>query len=202
MIEVDGKILKQMLAAGAGCLSVNKKVINELNVFPVPDGDTGTNMEFTMTGAIRGAENAMTEKLADVAKGMAKGALLGARGNSGVILSQFIKGLSISLAEGETADVGRFARGFLTGVEYAYKAVLKPTEGTILTVIREASTYAVDKTKTREIADFLDNFQKEARRSLQRTPDLLPVLKKAGVVDSGAAGLICITEGFLKVALG
>ena len=95
MIEVDGIILKKMLAAGAGCLSVNKKVINELNVFPVPDGDTGTNMEFTMTGAIRGAENAMTEKLADVAKGMAKGALLGARGNSGVILSQFKRAFHI-----------------------------------------------------------------------------------------------------------
>ncbi len=200
--EVDGAALTQMLYAGAAVLDGNLKKINDLNVFPVPDGDTGTNMEFTIKGALRGAQSA-SGSLSEVAKAMAKGALLGARGNSGVILSQFLKGISVGVDGLEKADTKQFAQAFKTGVEYAYKSVLHPTEGTILTVMREATEYATEKIAVHgELTVFLSDFIEEALRSLNRTPELLAVLKKAGVVDSGAAGLICVIEGFSKAANG
>ena len=202
MKEVDGEGLKLLLSGGAGMLATNEKKVNDLNVFPVPDGDTGTNMSFTIKGAVKGA-NGASGSVGDVAKAMAKGSLLGARGNSGVILSQFLKGISVGLQGCETADVEDFAKAFKLGVEYAYKAVLKPTEGTILTVMREATDAAVFKLREGEtISEFFEDFIEEARASVKRTPDLLPVLKKAGVVDSGAVGLICVLEGFYSVSKG
>ena len=199
---IDSESFISMLRCGAANLSANVKEVNELNVFPVPDGDTGTNMEFTIKGAIRGAESA-EGKLSEVATSMAKGALMGARGNSGVILSQFLKGIAVGFQGAENADVTRVINAMTSGVDYAYRSVLKPTEGTILTVMREATAYAVkmaDKNSTLE--SVLDDFLKEARASLKRTPDLLPVLKKAGVVDSGAVGLIYIMEGFRQALSG
>ncbi|MBR2968442.1 MAG: DAK2 domain-containing protein [Clostridia bacterium] len=202
MKEVDGEGLKLLLSGGAGMLATNEKKVNDLNVFPVPDGDTGTNMSFTIKGAVKGA-NGASGSVGDVAKAMAKGSLLGARGNSGVILSQFLKGISVGLQGCETAGVEDFAKAFKLGVEYAYKAVLKPTEGTILTVMREATDAAVLKLREGEtISEFFEDFIEEARASVKRTPDLLPVLKKAGVVDSGAVGLICVLEGFYSVSKG
>ena len=193
-----------MLRCGGANLSANIQTVNELNVFPVPDGDTGTNMEFTMKGAIQGAEGSAGD-ISEAAKGMAKGALMGARGNSGVITSQFLKGIAVSFQDKTNAGAEDFAEAFKSGVEYAYKSVLKPTEGTILTVMREATAYAFSCLKESPELDtegFLTAFLKEANDSLKRTPELLPVLKKAGVVDSGAVGLIYIVEGMLKALRG
>jgi len=200
--EVDGKTLRLFMVAGAGNLHAHEQEVNDLNVFPVPDGDTGTNMGFTVNGAVRGMTED-DEPLSAVAKAMAKGALLGARGNSGVILSQFIKGISVGLQGLQEADAIQLAKAFNVGVDYAYRSVLKPTEGTILTVMREASVYAAKHAhEDQTILEMLEDFLKEARASLKRTPELLPVLKKAGVVDSGAAGLIYVIEGFEMVARG
>lgn len=200
--EVDSAALKKMLTAGAAVLDKNLTRINDLNVFPVPDGDTGTNMEFTMKGAVNGA-NGCAGNLSETAKAMAKGALLGARGNSGVILSQFLKGISVGLDGLEKADTAQFVNAFKSGVEYAYKSVLHPTEGTILTVMREATEFASSKIPEHgSLSEFIADFLKEARISLEHTPELLDVLKKAGVVDSGAAGLICIAEGFQTAVNG
>ena len=188
--------------SGAANLTEHKKEVNDLNVFPVPDGDTGTNMEFTIKGAIKGAESAEGD-LSDVAKSMAKGALMGARGNSGVILSQFLKGISVGFQDVRSAGARELAEAFRTGVQYAYKSVLKPTEGTILTVMREATDYAIGQLEeSSTVESVLTDFLKEAKASLKRTPDLLPVLKKAGVIDSGAQGLIYIIEGFRKCVRG
>ena len=204
LFYIDADLFRQMLRSGAAELTANKKTVNDLNVFPVPDGDTGTNMEFTMKGAVHGAE-CVEGNLGAVSKAMAKGALMGARGNSGVILSQFLKGVSIRFAELDKAGVKELAEAFVSGVEYAYKAVLKPTEGTILTVLREATAYAglnIKNNPNVDIEEFFTLFLKEANESVKRTPDLLPVLKKAGVVDSGAVGLICVIRGFLKAVRG
>ncbi|MBO7377735.1 MAG: DAK2 domain-containing protein, partial [Clostridia bacterium] len=200
--KINGDNLKALLYSGAANLTEHKKEVNDLNVFPVPDGDTGTNMEFTMRGAIKGAESAEGD-LSDVSKSMAKGSLMGARGNSGVILSQFLKGISIGFQEIRTAGAKELVSAFQTGVKYAYKSVLKPTEGTILTVMREATDYAeAGLTASSTVEGVLTDFLKEAKASLKRTPDLLPVLKKAGVIDSGAQGLIYIVEGFRKCVRG
>ena len=158
--EVDGENFKILISGGAGMLAANEKMVNDLNVFPVPDGDTGTNMCFTMRGAVKGV-NSTNGSLSDVSKAMAKGALLGARGNSGVILSQFLKGISVGFKDLEKATVQDVANAFTLGVEYAYKSVLKPTEGTILTVIREATAYAVGAvTEDETISDFFEAFLK------------------------------------------
>lgn len=198
--KIDGVALKQMISLGARNLQMSATTINDLNVFPVPDGDTGTNMCFTMDGAVKGVMRA-NGPIGEVAASMAKGALLGARGNSGVILSQFLKGLAVGFEGLEEASAAQVATAFQRGVEYAYKSVLKPTEGTILTVLRESTDYAC-KQDSQDVQAFIEDFIKESHESLKRTPDLLPVLKKAGVVDSGAAGLICVIEGFLKFFTG
>lgn len=196
--EVDSASLKTMLTAGAAVLDKNLTRINDLNVFPVPDGDTGTNMEFTIKGAVNGACGC-NGNLSETAKAMAKGALLGARGNSGVILSQFLKGIAVGLEGLEKADTVQFANAFKKGVEYAYKSVLYPTEGTILTVMREATEFAASKIPEHgSLSAFIADFLEQAKISLAHTPELLDVLKKSGVVDSGAAGLICVAEGFQK----
>ena len=193
--RIDGSLYRGMVAAGALNLRRHVTEINDLNVFPIPDGDTGDNMLLTVEG---GANAPADADLSSVARDVADRMLLSARGNSGVILSQFFDGIAAGL-EGADADPTRFAAALEVGVKHAYGAVMQPTEGTILTVAREASKAAADS-KAQTAEDLLDAFLSEADRSLDRTPDLLPVLKEAGVVDSGGAGLIRIAEG-MRAAL-
>ncbi len=195
---LDGIMFARMISSGAANLKAHVKEINDLNVFPIPDGDTGDNMLMTMMGGIgHGAHNALSEAAESVSSGM----LLSARGNSGVILSQFFEGIKEGFAGLPVADTKAIGEAFASGVRQAYKSVMTPTEGTILTVVREATEYAssIDSETPEE---FLNAFIEEAKRSLARTPELLPVLKKAGVVDSGAAGLIYIVDGMMQAALG
>ncbi len=197
--KISGAQYAEMLVGGVSELEEHAKEVNDLNVFPIPDGDTGENMLLTIKG---GAQSAVTEgDLSATAKSIADGMLMSARGNSGVILSQFFDGISHGFESTKEAGRKELAAAFRNGVEYAYKAVLTPTEGTILTVIREATDFAcAQKVKTPE--EFLDAFIEEAKRSLERTPELLPVLKRAGVVDSGGAGIVYIAEGMKKALAG
>lgn len=195
---IDGELYSQLITAGAANLSIHEEEVNNLNVFPIPDGDTGSNMLLTMNGG----KNAIIQEanISKAAQVIASGMLLGARGNSGVILSQFFDGISSGFADLATADVAQFGNACREGVKHAYEAVMTPVEGTILTVVKDATKYACS-IKADSILDFIENFIAEAKLSLERTPNLLPVLKKAGVVDSGGAGLIYIMEGmkqFLK----
>jgi hypothetical protein len=173
--------------------------INDLNVFPVPDGDTGTNMTATMNGGIKAMEKANMNSLSDVASKLAQGMLLGARGNSGVILSQFFAGVSDGFSGLEEANVLQVASALRSGVNKAYQAVIKPVEGTILTVAREGCNYVLDNIDMVDSLETLfSKLLRKMRKSLKGTPDLLPVLKEAGVVDSGGAGLVAIMEGMYK----
>ena len=200
MITLNGSLYSRMINSGAANLKKHVEEVNDLNVFPIPDGDTGDNMLLTMVGGVL-KENNASETLYQVAKRVSNGMLLSARGNSGVILSQFFGGVEKGLEGLNTADVETFGRAFACGVTQAYSSVMTPTEGTILTVLREATDYAgVQKAKT--LDKYLEAFIEEANKSLQRTPELLPVLKKAGVVDSGAAGLIYIVDGMRKALTG
>lgn len=196
--KIDGELYSQLITAGAANLSIHEEEVNNLNVFPIPDGDTGSNMLLTMNGG----KNAIIQEanISKAAQVIASGMLLSARGNSGVILSQFFDGISSGFADLTTADVTQFGIACREGVKHAYEAVMTPVEGTILTVVKDATEYACS-IKADSILDFIENFIAEAKLSLERTPNLLPVLKKAGVVDSGGAGLIYIMEGmkqFLK----
>ena len=196
---IDGNIYSQMIAGGASVLGSHSGEVDDLNVFPIPDGDTGTNMLQTIEG---GAQAPTAE--ADIAKEsekIAEAMLLNARGNSGVILSQFFAGIAKGLEGVHEADVDALVVAFKSGVESAYKSVFKPTEGTILTVMREATQVAADSGAKTPV-EFLDLFIKAAEESLLHTPDLLPVLKKAGVVDSGGAGLIYIIKGMKRALDG
>lgn len=189
---IDGQLYSHMLEGGARLLALHAREINDLNVFPIPDGDTGENMLLTLQGGADCAANG--EDVSKTASKISDAMLLSARGNSGVILSQFFAGISDGLKNVKEADAAVLGEAFRRGVEFAYRSVIKPTEGTILTVIREATDYACIN-GTESLVAFFDAFLEEARRSLNRTPELLPILKKAGVVDSGAAGLIYIIEG-------
>ncbi|MGF9965555.1 DAK2 domain-containing protein [Bacillus rhizoplanae] len=196
--KIDGKRLAQMILQGANNLTNNVKLVDALNVFPVPDGDTGTNMNLSMTSGAREVRKNPSEHAGKVAMSLAKGLLMGARGNSGVILSQLFRGFSKSIEQKETLTTVDFADALEAGVETAYKAVMKPIEGTILTVARETSKHAVTVAKKqRDFVLFMEEVVKEANASLNRTPDLLPVLKQVGVVDSGGKGLVVVYEGFL-----
>ena len=199
MKTIDGVILKQMIISGANNLYNNYPEVDALNVFPVPDGDTGTNMNLTMATGEKEVFTSNDSSIYNVAKAFAKGLLLGARGNSGVILSQIFRGFTEGLKDKDKVDAIELANAFVMGKETAYKAVMRPVEGTILTVIREASTALYDRVeKDMSIATCLDILLEEAVKSLNRTPELLPVLKEVGVVDSGGAGLVKILEGFSK----
>ena len=190
----DALLYKKMVAAGAANLKAHADEINDLNVFPIPDGDTGDNMLLTVLG---GAEVAEAQTLGETARNVANGMLLSARGNSGVILSQFFDGIAAGLDGVETADVEKLAAAMNEGVKHAYAAVMEPTEGTILTVARE-SAEAAGQLGAQTVEEYLDGFLAEANASLMRTPELLAVLKQAGVVDSGGAGLIRIVEGMRR----
>jgi len=200
MKTLDGILFARMINSGAANLKAHAQEINDLNVFPIPDGDTGDNMLMTMMGGVR-HDDATSEALTEIASRVSSGMLLSARGNSGVILSQFFEGIKNGFLGLDNANTEEIGEAFRQGVKQAYSSVMTPTEGTILTVVREATEYACEKhTETAE--DFLNAFIEEAKRSLARTPELLPVLKKAGVVDSGAAGLIYIVDGMMRAVIG
>lgn len=199
MKTLDGILFARMINSGAANLKAHAQEINDLNVFPIPDGDTGDNMLLTIMGGVY--HDKVSESLDVVADRISSGMLLSARGNSGVILSQFIEGIKNGFVGLKTADTTEIGKAFKQGVKQAYSSVMTPTEGTILTVIREATEHACEQNTTTPEA-FLEAFIDEAKRSLARTPELLPVLKKAGVVDSGAAGLIYIVDGMMKAVIG
>ncbi len=201
--SIDGKTLKQMILHAASKLEADKDTVNALNVFPVPDGDTGTNMSMTLTSATREVERAGDRTVGEVAAAVAQGSLMGARGNSGVILSQLYRGFAKYLDGKMTIDGRDLARAFQEGVDTAYKAVMKPVEGTILTVARESAAAAVLASR-REHDPFkiMKITVDAAEASLARTPELLPVLKKAGVVDSGGKGLTVILHGYYEALTG
>ena len=200
MRTLDGILFARMVGSGAANLKAHAKEINDLNVFPIPDGDTGDNMLMTMMGGVH-HDASTCESLCEMAGRISSGMLLSARGNSGVILSQFFEGIKNGFLGLRSADTREIGEAFRQGVKQAYGSVMTPTEGTILTVVREATEYACNQnTDTPEA--FLTAFIDEAKKSLARTPELLPVLKKAGVVDSGAAGLIYIVDGMMKAVIG
>jgi DAK2 domain fusion protein YloV len=201
--SVDGQLFKSMIEAGLNWLRTNQQIVNSLNVFPVPDGDTGTNMLLTMQAAFTEIHNSGNEKVSKIAHDVAQGALMGARGNSGVILSQLWRGFSRSLDNLETMSVADFSKALIEAKNTAYKGVVRPVEGTILTVAKDmaqASTEIISQTD--DLETFLDYIVTAADKSVQFTPELLPILKQAGVVDSGGKGLYFILEGFLKYLRG
>ncbi len=200
---INSDTLKRMIISGTNNLYNHYPEIDALNVFPVPDGDTGTNMNLTIASGAKEVQNRNDSDVYSIAKAFSKGLLMGARGNSGVILSQIFRGFSQSLEGKEVITVKDLSDAFMNGKDVAYKAVMRPVEGTILTVIREASQTLHDNLpRVSSIEKAFDVLLKEAHESLERTPDLLPVLKKVGVVDSGAAGLIKILEGFQSAVKG
>lgn len=201
--KLDAATFSKMILAGAQHLTNNAKMIDSLNVFPVPDGDTGTNMNLSMTSGATEVKNSSSDRTDVIAQSFAKGLLMGARGNSGVILSQLFRGFAKGVEGNKELSVEMLASGFEAGVKTAYKAVMKPVEGTILTVAKDAADKAVELAEEEEdIVLFLEKVLKEAKASLKRTPDLLPVLKEVGVVDSGGQGLVIIYEGFLASLKG
>ena len=202
MKTLNGQTLKQLLISGSNNLYNHYPEVDALNVFPVPDGDTGMNMNLTLTSGSKEIQNRSDESAYEISKVFSRGLLMGARGNSGVITSQIFRGFSKGLDGLEEVDAQAFSAAFQKGVEVAYKAVVNPVEGTILTVIRESSQFLADNVKDNmSIEKCLDLMLQEARESLKRTPELLPVLKEAGVIDSGGAGLIRILEG-MRIAAG
>ena len=203
MNTIDAKLLARMFLAGAKNLEVKKEWINELNVFPVPDGDTGTNMTLTLMSAVKEVNNLEDVQMTSLAKAISSGSLRGARGNSGVILSQLLRGFTKGIRDLEELDAVALARAVDKGVETAYKAVMKPKEGTILTVARGVADKALELAEDAEdLQTFLEDVLEEGRRVLAKTPDMLPVLKEAGVVDSGGQGLMVVLEGAFDAFMG
>ncbi|MBO0482136.1 DAK2 domain-containing protein [Candidatus Enterococcus courvalinii] len=201
--EISASQFQEMVQAGANRLQANAEYVNSLNVFPVPDGDTGTNMNLSMTSGAKAVVDSTSEKVGELAAVLSKGLLMGARGNSGVILSQLFRGFSKQIPEVETLNATNLAAAFTHGVETAYKAVMKPVEGTILTVAREAAKAGEKKAKsTDDVIEVMTAVVKGGKRALAKTPDLLPVLKEVGVVDSGGQGLLFVYEGFLSALNG
>lgn len=196
---------KEMLVSGANNLANQHEHINSLNVFPVPDGDTGTNMNMTFGSGVKEVCKLMNDNVGETAKALGKSMLMSARGNSGVILSQIFKGIYRSLDQKQTVTAEDFCSAFENGAKVAYKAVMKPVEGTILTVVRESSEDAsryFSMNKSCTIEQYFDVLTEKARKSLDNTPELLPVLKEVGVVDSGGAGYVSILEGFSRYLHG
>ena len=203
--KISGKLFKQMVTNGAVHLKNNHKEIDHLNVFPVPDGDTGTNMQMTMMAGVKELFNNDSASIVDVSKILSRGLLMGARGNSGVILSQFFRGIYSEIAKIDEsfATIEQFIKALVGGYEMAYRAVMDPVEGTILTVVREAAERVLrDKSNYDSIEKVMKAYLKQANKTLEETPNLLPVLKEAGVVDSGGAGFIKIVEGMIMALEG
>jgi len=198
---LKGDMLKEMFYGGTFLLREQKEIINALNVFPVPDGDTGTNMFLTLSYAVEQLKDLDGDRIDEVASCVANSSLVGARGNSGVILSQLFRGFSQGLAGKKEVDVESFASALQEGVRTAYKAVMKPVEGTMLTVAREGAE-KVTQEGERDFIYFLENLNEQAIKALEKTPELLPVLKESGVVDAGGKGLCVIYEGFVRALKG
>jgi DAK2 domain fusion protein YloV len=197
--HIDSAGFAELIRAGHARLKQMVNTVNALNVFPVPDGDTGTNMEMSLSSGVAQLANASGKRLAEVTQAFASGLLMGARGNSGVILSQLFRGFAKVTQHVDCLDVQTFARALQEGVNIAYRAVAKPVEGTILTVARESAAVGMIAAKRAEtMQDWMEAVYEAAVRALEHTPELLPVLKQAGVVDSGGQGLVYIYEGFLK----
>ena len=202
-MTIGGAMLKEMFLTGAALLEKNRAYIDSLNVFPVPDGDTGTNMSMTMQSAVKEIQNCKGTNVSDIAAAASLGALKGARGNSGVILSQILRGFARALSGKEEMAPENFAAALMTGTEAAYKAVMKPKEGTMLTVARMmAEAVAKEANEGANLYKLIDVMIDEGERALRLTPELLPVLKEAGVVDSGGKGLVTILRGFKMVIDG
>ncbi|MCR3906688.1 MAG: DAK2 domain-containing protein [Tenericutes bacterium] len=202
---VSGTLFKKMVTNGAVNLKNNYKEIDHLNVFPVPDGDTGTNMQMTMMAGIKEVYSLDSQSIIDISKILSRGLLMGARGNSGVILSQFFRGVYSEIAKigNGSATVEEFIQALVGGYQMAYRAVMDPVEGTILTVCRESAEKVLrEQSKLKSVDEVLKLYLEQARETLIRTPDLLPVLKEAGVVDSGGAGFIRIIEGWVMALEG
>lgn len=202
-VPIDGRGLRTLLEAGMIWLKTNQQIVNSLNVFPVPDGDTGTNMVLTMQAAFDEVENSKADNVGQLSHAVARGSLMGARGNSGVILSQIWRGFARALDDLPTMDVELLAAALKEAEETAYKGVVRPVEGTILTVIKDIATQAeVSAQRTSSFTEVLGDIVEAAIASVERTPELLPILKQAGVVDSGGKGLLCIFEGMWRFING
>ena len=203
MEKINGLVLAEMIDLGSKNLAKNAEKINSLNVFPVPDGDTGTNMNLSMSSGAKETAANVVENIGELGKSFSKGLLMGARGNSGVILSQLFRGMSQYIADKKEIDAKEFAEAIQNGVSIAYKAIIKPVEGTILTVAREAAEAGLKAAKnTDSVVEVMEAIYAEAQASLKRTPDLLPILKEVGVVDSGGQGLVCVYQGFVAALKG
>lgn len=201
--SISGAVFRKMVISGANFLEKNKDYVDSLNVFPVPDGDTGTNMSLTMRSAIKEINMVTNNELENLASALSKGALKGARGNSGVILSQILKGFSSVIRDEKSITSKTFAKALKEGATIAYSAVTVPKEGTILTVIRMMSDESINFAKKySEINEFLEHTIAYGEEVLKQTPEMLPVLKKAGVVDAGGRGLLVILNGFLRFLTG
>lgn len=201
--KINGKLFADMIIQGAQNLSNNADLVDSLNVYPVPDGDTGTNMNLTMTSGREEVENNLSKNIGELGKTFSKGLLMGARGNSGVILSQLFRGFCKNIESESEINSKLLAESFQAGVETAYKAVMKPVEGTILTVAKDAAQSAIEKANnTEDCIELMEYIIVKANESLENTPNLLAVLKEVGVVDSGGKGLLCVYEGFLKALKG
>jgi DAK2 domain fusion protein YloV len=203
ILECDGRLFKEALLGSLAWLTVNRDEVDALNVFPVPDGDTGTNMLLTLQSAIDDIRDLDEDDLSQMAKRASHGALMGARGNSGVILSQIFRGFSVGIASSHAVDARGLAHAFSVGADVAYRAVIKPTEGTMLSVAREAARGAEAKAATNtDLTEVVRAACEAAAAAVERTPDQLPILKQAGVIDAGGFGLQLILEGFLKRMTG
>ena len=203
MNTIDAKLLARMFLAGAKNLDIKKEWINELNVFPVPDGDTGTNMTLTIMSAVKEVNALSDVTMENLVKAISSGSLRGARGNSGVILSQLLRGFTKGIRDQKELDAVMLARAIDKGVETAYKAVMKPKEGTILTVARGVADKALELAdEAEDLQPFFEDILAEARAVLEQTPEMLPVLKEAGVVDSGGQGLVTVLEGAFDAFMG
>ncbi|EVD88785.1 fatty acid kinase catalytic subunit FakA [Staphylococcus aureus] len=201
--KINGKLFADMIIQGAQNLSNNADLVDSLNVYPVPDGDTGTNINLTMTSGREEVENNLSKNIGELGKTFSKGLLMGARGNSGVILSQLFRGFCKNIESESEINSKLLAESFQAGVETAYKAVMKPVEGTILTVAKDAAQAAIEKANnTEDCIELMEYIIVKANESLENTPNLLAVLKEVGVVDSGGKGLLCVYEGFLKALKG
>ena len=203
MEKINGLVLAEMIDLGSKNLAKNAEKINALNVFPVPDGDTGTNMNLSMSSGAKETAANVVENIGELGKSFSKGLLMGARGNSGVILSQLFRGMSQHIADKKEVNAKEFAEAIQNGVSIAYKAIIKPVEGTILTVAREAAEAGIKAAEnTTSIVEVMEAIYVEAQASLKRTPELLPILKEVGVVDSGGQGLVCVYQGFVAALKG
>ena len=203
MEKINGLVLAEMIDLGSKNLAKNAEKINALNVFPVPDGDTGTNMNLSMSSGAKETAANVVENIGELGKSFSKGLLMGARGNSGVILSQLFRGMSQHIADKKEVNAKEFAEAIQNGVSIAYKAIIKPVEGTILTVAREAAEAGLKAAEnTTSVVEVMEAIYAEAQASLKRTPELLPILKEVGVVDSGGQCLVCVYQGFVAALKG